>query len=585
MQPATDPNLWERMQLFLQGVFAPSPSLSDQRERRRAQLLGIFSVILIVYTLIEGFISGTYGIFFALTSLSLLTYILSRTKYYYIGAYLFAYSYMSLAYIRIYLNSASSIESAVSATVYISLVIASALLPQTGFALLALLTTITTFVAPIYSNIPVNAADSILRTGGIVLAMSMILYSVNAFLANLEHASSNELQDINRELDDLKTNLESRVAESASELKNINLQIKHRALRLQAVSEISQSIAVNVNQSLQELLSFITRSLNEKIGFYHVGIFLLDENREYAVLRATNSAGGKKMLDRRHQLKVGGTGIVGYVSQGGRARIALDAGTDAVFFNNPDLPETRSEMALPLKVGAQIIGVLDVQSDQPSAFNDEDVTALSTLANQIAITIQNSQSIMSGQSPASRAQTTRRGVQLNPKDRTKGFSYLPDGSISTAVEIKSPLAEKALATGETVVLEQLSKTGTPSLAVPVKLRDQVIGVIHVEAVDGKRKWTEDEIILIQAVAERAALALENASLFEVTERRATQERVVAEVTSRIGESNDMERILQTTIQELGRTLGATRTFIQLGAPSALANDSAQDMADQEEEQL
>ena len=71
--------------------------------------------------------------------------------------------------------------------------------------------------------------------------------------------------------------------------------------------------------------------------------------------------------------------------------------------------------------------------------------------------------------------------------------------------------------------------------------------------------------MVQAISDRAALALENASLFEATERRAAQERVVADVTSRIGESNDMERILQTTIQELGRTLGAARTFIQLGA--------------------
>jgi GAF domain-containing protein len=370
--------------------------------------------------------------------------------------------------------------------------------------------------------------------------------------------------------------LEKRVAEHASELRNANLQIERRALRLQAISEISQNIAANVNQNLRELLSLITKSISEKIGFYHVGIFLLDENREYAVLRATNSAGGARMLDRHHQLRVGGTGIVGYVSQGGRSRIALDTGTDAVFFNNPDLPETRSEMALPLKIGAQVTGVLDIQSDQPSAFNEEDVIALSALANQIAIIVQNSQLALSGgESPAFRASAsgTRRGVQLTRRDQSQGFSYLPDGSISSAVEIKNPVADKALATGETVTYDQLSKTGAPSLAVPVKLRDQVIGIIHVEAADEKRKWTEDEITLIQAVSERAALALENASLFEATERRATQERVVAEVTSRIGESNDMERILQTTIQELGRTLGATRTFIQLGTSSENGNEA------------
>ena len=78
------------------------------------------------------------------------------------------------------------------------------------------------------------------------------------------------------------------------------------------------------------------------------------------------------MLERRHQLRVGGTGIVGYVSQSGRPRIALDTGSDAVFFNNPDLPQTHSEMAIPLKYASQVIGVLDIQSAQPSAFKDED---------------------------------------------------------------------------------------------------------------------------------------------------------------------------------------------------------------------
>jgi GAF domain-containing protein len=142
--------------------------------------------------------------------------------------------------------------------------------------------------------------------------------------------------------------------------------------------------------------------------------------------------------------------------------------------------------------------------------------------------------------------------------------------------------DRALEAGEVVALDQYSKTNTPVLAVPVKLRDQVIGIIHIEAGEAKRRWTEDEMVMVQSVADRAALALENASLFEATERRATQERVVAEVTSRIGESNDMERILQTTIQELGRTLGTTRTFIQLSAPSSSGNGSHSGMQGTEE---
>ena len=129
--------------------------------------------------------------------------------------------------------------------------------------------------------------------------------------------------------------------------------------------------------------------INREFGFYHVGIFLLDTAREYAVLSAANSDGGQKMLERSHRLKVGETGMVGYVTSTGKPRVALDTGADAVFFNNPDLPETRSEIALPLRVGDEIIGALDVQSTEPNAFSQEDINVASILADQVSIAIQN----------------------------------------------------------------------------------------------------------------------------------------------------------------------------------------------------
>ncbi|MBV5331674.1 GAF domain-containing protein, partial [bacterium] len=239
----------------------------------------------------------------------------------------------------------------------------------------------------LYSNIPAAEASTIGGTGGVVFAIGVILYGIQIFRESLEKEALKELTNTNRELEDITTTLEQRIETRSLELKSANQQAQERATRFQIVSEISQEISSNVDQQPKELLNRIARSISEKLGFYHVGIFLLDENREYAVLRAANSQGGQHMLERRHQLKVGGTGIVGYVSQGGRPRIALDTGSDAVFFNNPDLPETRSEIALPLKYGTIIIGVLDVQSTLPSAFKDEDTNLLSTLANQIAIVI------------------------------------------------------------------------------------------------------------------------------------------------------------------------------------------------------
>jgi GAF domain-containing protein len=349
------------------------------------------------------------------------------------------------------------------------------------------------------------------------------------------------------------------------ELSEANEQMQERAERLQIISEISQEISSDVELQLQELLKHITQVISEKLNFYHVGIFLLDENSEYAVLHAANSQGGQHMLERHHQLKVGGTGIVGYVSQGGRPRIALDAGSDAVFFNNPDLPKTRSEMAIPLKYGPKNIGVLDIQSTLPSAFKDEDANLLNTLANQIAIAVNNA--VANKHGGIKIRKVSKNSDQLRSRQKQNGYSFHADGTISNAVPINSTVLNNALATGETVILAQPSKSNPASLAVPVKFRDQVIGIIHIEATEANRKWTEDEVTVVQSISDRAAFALENARLFEETSRRAEQEETIAHVTSQIGASTDFNRILQTTIEELGRTLGATRSFIHLNTPA------------------
>lgn len=544
------------------------PSVKAIGEIRRAQLLSTLTLVLSVLLLIvvPFFHPSSIGVFLVLGGITSISYGLGRTKYYRIGTYILAYGFTAIGFVRIYQGTANSIESSIASIVHISLIFSSVLLSRRGFLGLAILTTIATFTAPYYSHIPGLDPTSIGRTGGIVFAIGAVLYGIQVFRENLDKAQLGELTQSNRELEDIRTTLENRIIDRTLELERANQQVQERATRFQIISEVSQEISSNVDQHSKELLNLIARSISEKLGFYHVGIFLLDENNEYAVLRAANSQGGQRMLERRHQLKVGGTGIVGYVSQGGRPRIALDTGTDAVFFNNPDLPQTRSEIALPLKYGARVIGVLDVQSTEPSAFKDEDANLLSTLANQIAIVLRNV--LVNERSEfSSLFQNERRSSgQLSRKQKQDGYSYHPDGTISTAIPSNNETLNRAITSGETVVLAQPSKSNPSTLAVPVKFRDQIIGVIHIEAVETNRKWTEDEIAMVQAISDRAAFAMENARLFEETARRAEQEETIARVTSQIGSSNDFNRILQTTIQELGQALGTSRSFIQLGTP-------------------
>jgi len=548
------------------GLIRPHASVEALGEFRRAQLLAILTLILSAL-IIGGIISRpkSIGIFLTLGGITLISYVLSRTKFYRMGAYLFSYAFTAIGYISIYQGTATSVNSSVTSTVHIALIFSSALLSQGGFLSLAILSSIATFMAPYYSHTPVTQAES-LRTGGVVLVIGAVLYGIQVYRANLEKESLKKVTDSNRELEEMTISLEQRIGARSIELEKATQQVQVRAARLQIISEISQEITSNVDQQPKELLNRIVRSVSEKLGFYHVGIFLLDENREFAVLRAANSDGGQRMLARRHQLKVGGIGIVGYVSQSGRPRIALDTGSDAVFFNNPDLPRTHSEIALPLKYGSTIIGVLDVQSTLPSAFNDEDTNLLSTLTNQIAIVISTILTSERAEFGSSSQKIIRRGEALKSRQLQSGYSYLPDGTISSATPASNSAVDQVVASGEALVLAQPARNIPATLIIPVKFRDQVIGVIHIESAEANRKWTEDEVEMVQAVSERAAFALENARLFEETSRRAEQEETIARVTTQIGASTDFNRILQTTIQELGQALGASRSFIQLGTP-------------------
>jgi GAF domain-containing protein len=358
--------------------------------------------------------------------------------------------------------------------------------------------------------------------------------------------------------------LEQRVAERTADLELSRLVSERRAQELQSISEISRTISTE--QSLEILLPLVTRLVSERFDFSHVGIFFVDDTKQFVVLQASNSAGGKRMLARGHQLEVG-TGIVGNVALSGKPRIALDVGSDAVFFDNPDLPETRSEMALPLNFRGDTIGVLDVQSTKPGAFTEGDLNILSILADQIAIAIQNAR--LFGQTQQAREEAENLYNQFH---RTEWKTFLQQNvkigyrqTLSGGQVLQKPIQNdeirQALREGRVVVLEGNNDRARPSIAVPVQLRGQTLGILNITA-PKNRKWNQDEINLAQAVSDRLALALDNARLLQESQRRAAKEAKIGEVTSKIGASINMRNVLQTAVEELGHALPGSEIVIQ-----------------------
>jgi GAF domain-containing protein/HAMP domain-containing protein len=376
---------------------------------------------------------------------------------------------------------------------------------------------------------------------------------------------SSSFDSMATQIQGLVTGLEQRVAERTTDLELSRQQSLKRANEFQLISEISKIITGE--QKLEHLLPLIAQLVSERFNFYHTGIFLIDNTNRYAVLQAANSTGGRNMLERGHKLEIGGSGIVGFVARSGLPRISLDVGQDAVFFNNPDLPNTRSEMALPLKTQDRIVGVLDVQSEKPGAFTDNDINTLSILADQISIALENARLYAQTQQALNEAQALyRQNVQEGWKtfSREKEFigyqQSLTSGKKLTEL-VETDEIQQAMNRGEVLVFHADGVTQEASIVVPIKLRGQIIGNMKIKAPTKNRQWSSAEIDLAETVSERLSIALENARLIQESQRQVMKEQTISEVTGKIGASINLKNVLQTAVEELGLAIPGSNVMI------------------------
>lgn len=338
----------------------------------------------------------------------------------------------------------------------------------------------------------------------------------------------------------------------SARLSELNTQNELRARRLNAITETSQTISQI--RDLDTLLPVVTRQISERFDFYHVGIFLFSLDKVFVELIAANSDGGKEMLENGHKLEVGQVGVVGRVAAEKKPRVALDVGQDAVYFDNPYLPETHSEMALPLMIGKEIIGVLDVQSKQKNIFSKEDTEVFGSLANQVAIAINNARQVEATQAALEEARSlTQEYVREaweklhQSQEKRLGYRFVNNAAF--------PIHETS----------ELASTDKPyKIEFPVVVHSEEIGVIklHLTEEDYKKITRSDENLLA-AIGERAGLALESARLLDETQKRAQREALVSNISAKIGASIRMDNIIQTTLRELGDALDVSEVTFQL----------------------
>jgi GAF domain-containing protein len=329
-------------------------------------------------------------------------------------------------------------------------------------------------------------------------------------------------------------------------------EVERRMRELETASRIARDISTI--QEMDLLLQSSVDLIQHEYGLYYAAIFLVDDSREYAVLESGTGEAGKTMRALNHRLKLDESSFVGYAVVRQQVRLSQNVAGDVVHYKNPHLPETQSELAIPLVVNQTAIGVLNVQSTQAEYFSPNDIHALQITADQLAVAIEKAILVRKlSQTLADLREGYRQATEQT------WSSFLRSVKRNYAYRIEKGVIE----TGQIVVQPAYGKDGHPGTAVsvPITLRSQVIGVLDFHF-EGER-LQKDVIDLLQAASNRLATSLENARLLEEIQLKAARDRMISNITSKVRSESSIDRVLQTVAAELGHSMGVTDVLVQL----------------------
>ncbi len=358
-------------------------------------------------------------------------------------------------------------------------------------------------------------------------------------------------------------------------LGTLERRVAERTQSLQAAAEVARTTTSVLDPDI--LAKQVVDLVRERFDLYYVGLFLLDEEYRFAVLHAGTGEAGQMMLAQGYKLEIGGTSMIGQCIAKNQARVALDVGQEPYRFDNPLLPQTRSEMALPLRSRGRVIGAMTVQSARAAAFDETVIAVMQTMADQVAVALDNAYLFAQTQAALTELEAAQRrylGQAWTAYTGTRaigGYEYTATSFVPLPGE-PLPETQRALSAGQTLVLDGNSEEKKPdalsTLVVPIMLRNQPLGALGFQQPEGGRPWSSEEIALVEMVAEQLALAADNLRLLDETQRRAARERRVREIADKMRSAPSMEALMELTIQETAATLGAARAFVQLSAPPA-----------------
>ncbi len=359
-----------------------------------------------------------------------------------------------------------------------------------------------------------------------------------------------------REIKSLSTSINSLLESN----ENSQTELKRSLNQLLAISEINKTISGYLNP--ENFLPEVANLIQNRLGLYYVGVFLLDSNREYAVLSAGTGDAGSQMLASGHKLAVGGVSMIGWSTATQKPRIALDIGKEAIRFSNPLLPKTRSELAMPIVSRSVTIGALSLQSDNANAFNENDILAFQSMADSLAVALENANLFQETRSNLKEIQ----GLNRIYLQRSWGRAVETQGSLEYTFEEKKK---------KSVDLE------FETLVFPLLLRDQPLGEITLEIEKGS--ISPEEQFVISSIADQTAQALENVRLLDESQQRAAREEKINDLVLKFSGAGTIDEIMKIAVQEIGTLPVVSEVNVHLNPEVAdLQEPGKMDRGDEEQ---
>lgn len=376
-------------------------------------------------------------------------------------------------------------------------------------------------VIPLSLNAPPAKIDDWVSAGAALIMFGLVIILGFQRLEEEFITAQKQIDTTLNTLTEERTNLENRVLDRTRQLRKVN--------------EIGQAVTSILDPD--DLLPRAAQLIQSEFDCYYTAFFLLDRTGQWAELKEATGEAGRILRENKHRLDIKGKSIVSKAILAKQGQIASsDSASEQIRFDNPLLPYTRSQIALPLIIGNSVFGALEMHSSKENAFTQQDIDTYQNMANEIAIAIENSRLFQEAQQSLSEMRATQR-------------QYLQDAwhSLTSEQDLEYAVGDRDMGTEN-------------EIEIPLSLREQAIGQIQLASTT---EWTAEQKTLIEAIAAQAALALENARLVEESQSIAARERLANDIISKIWASANMDGILQTAARELGRTLDASEVEIEV----------------------